>query len=54
MTVVAVRRGTGAGPALAVGGGVFVAVALALAVRAHARRAALLRRMHELTGREER
>ncbi|GAA3262291.1 hypothetical protein [Nonomuraea helvata] len=53
VTVVAVQRGTGAGPALAVGG-LFVAVALALALRAHARRAALLRRMHELTGREER
>jgi hypothetical protein len=53
MTVVAVQRGTGAAPALAVGG-VFVALALALAVRAHARRAALLRRMRELTGPEER
>ncbi|MEU6728865.1 hypothetical protein ABZ917_34595 [Nonomuraea wenchangensis] len=53
VTVVAVQRGTGAGPALAVGG-LFVAVALALALRAHARRAALLRRMHELTGGEER
>ncbi len=52
VTVVAVGRGSGAGPALAVGG-LFVAVALVLAVRAHARRAALLRRMHELTGREE-
>ncbi|MBB2746465.1 UNVERIFIED_ORG: DNA-directed RNA polymerase specialized sigma24 family protein [Microbispora rosea subsp. rosea] len=49
---VAVGRGSGAGPALAVGG-LFVAVALVLAVRAHARRAALLRRMRELTGREE-
>ncbi|NUW46131.1 hypothetical protein [Nonomuraea rhodomycinica] len=53
VTVVAVQRGTGAGLALAVGG-LLVAVALALAVRAHARRAALLRRMHELTGGEER
>ncbi|MFI6295709.1 hypothetical protein ACIBEJ_29220 [Nonomuraea sp. NPDC050790] len=53
VTVVAVQRGTGAGLALAVGG-LFVAVALALALRAHARRAALLRRMHELAGREER
>jgi hypothetical protein len=53
VTVVAVQRGTGAGLALAVGG-LFVAVALALALRAHARRAALLRRMHELTGGEER
>ncbi|MEV0233990.1 hypothetical protein [Nonomuraea sp. NPDC050786] len=53
VTVVAVQRGTGAGLALAVGG-LFVAVTLTLALRAHARRAALLRRMHELTGREER
>ncbi|MFI6743994.1 hypothetical protein ACIBI9_64975 [Nonomuraea sp. NPDC050451] len=53
VAVMAVQRGTGAGLALAVGG-LFVAVALALAVRAHARRAALLRRMHELTGQEER
>ncbi|MFC5819270.1 hypothetical protein [Nonomuraea harbinensis] len=53
VTVVAVQRGTGAGLALAVGG-LFAAVALALALRAHARRAALLRRMHELTGGEER
>ncbi|MCK2218569.1 hypothetical protein MF672_032950 [Actinomadura sp. ATCC 31491] len=52
VTVVAVQRGTGAGLALAVGG-LFVAVALALVLRAHARRAALLRRMRELTGREE-
>jgi hypothetical protein len=50
---VAVHRGTGAGLALAVGL-LFVAMALTLAVRAHTRRAALLRRMHELTGREER
>ncbi|WP_204042639.1 hypothetical protein [Acrocarpospora phusangensis] len=53
VTIVTVRRGTGVGPALAVGG-LFVAVVLALAVRASARRAALLRRMDELTGREER
>ncbi|MBF8188337.1 hypothetical protein ITP53_21915 [Nonomuraea sp. K274] len=51
--VVAVQRGTSVGLALVVGG-LFVAVALVLAVRAHARRAALLRRMHELSGREER
>lgn len=49
VTVVAVQRGTGVGLALVVGG-LFVAVALVLAVRAHARRAALLRRMRELTG----
>ncbi|MFC3982584.1 hypothetical protein [Streptosporangium jomthongense] len=49
LVVAAVQRGGGAGAALAVGG-VFVAVALALAVRAHARRAALLRRVRELTG----
>ncbi|GLW26763.1 hypothetical protein Mame01_68050 [Microbispora amethystogenes] len=53
VTVVAVQRGAGVGLPLAVGG-VFVAVALALVVRAQARRAALLRRKHELTGREER
>ncbi|MBB5773959.1 hypothetical protein [Nonomuraea jabiensis] len=53
VTVVAVQRGTGVGLALVVGG-LFVAMTLALVVRAHARRAALLRRMHELTGREER
>ncbi|MBP2704229.1 hypothetical protein JOL79_10445 [Microbispora sp. RL4-1S] len=52
VTAVAVRRGTGTGPALAVGG-LFVAVALVLTVRAHARRAALLRRVRELTGPEE-
>ncbi|MGW7478846.1 hypothetical protein ACWGH8_09720 [Nonomuraea muscovyensis] len=49
VAAVAVQRGTGPGPALAVGG-VFVAAALVLAVRAHARRAALLRRLRELTG----
>ncbi|MEQ4725034.1 hypothetical protein [Nonomuraea sp. B19D2] len=53
VTVVVVQRGTGVGLALVVGG-LFVAMTLALVVRAHARRAALLRRMHELTGREER
>ncbi|WP_066951289.1 hypothetical protein [Microtetraspora fusca] len=51
VAAVAVQRGTGTGVALAVGG-LFVAAALALAVRAHARRAALLRRMRDLTGRE--
>ncbi|RVX41299.1 hypothetical protein EDD27_3806 [Nonomuraea polychroma] len=50
--VVAVQRGTGLGLAVAVGG-VFVAAALVLAVRAHARRAALLRRRRELTGGRE-
>ena len=49
VTVVAVQRGTGAWLALAVGG-LFVAVAVVLVVRAHLRRAALLRRRHELTG----
>ncbi|TDD41596.1 hypothetical protein E1286_32410 [Nonomuraea terrae] len=49
MAVVAVQRGTGLVLALAAGG-VFVAAALVLAVRAHRRRAALLRRMRELTG----
>ncbi|WP_049556242.1 hypothetical protein [Nonomuraea sp. SBT364] len=53
VTVVAVQRGTGWGLALAAGS-LFVAVALVLTVRAHARRAALLRRMRELTGGEER
>ncbi|WP_182881016.1 hypothetical protein [Microbispora sp. H10949] len=53
VTVVAVQRGAGVGLPLAAGG-VFVAVALALVVRAQARRAALLRRKHELTGGEER
>ncbi|MBO4270808.1 hypothetical protein [Microbispora triticiradicis] len=53
VTVVAVQRGAGVGLPLAVGG-VFVAAALALVVRAQVRRAALLRRKHELTGGEER
>jgi hypothetical protein len=52
MAAVAVQRGTGLVPALAAGG-LFVAVALALVVSAHVRRAALLRRKRELTGREE-
>ncbi|MGI5160598.1 hypothetical protein [Microbispora sp. CA-102843] len=47
LTVLAVRRGTGLGPVLAVGG-LFVTAALVLAVRAHAHRAALLRRAREL------
>ncbi|MEV0620560.1 hypothetical protein AB0I81_45060 [Nonomuraea sp. NPDC050404] len=45
LTVVAVQRGSGLGPAL---GGVFVLVALVLTVRAHTRRAELLRRAREL------
>ncbi|MGV9376126.1 hypothetical protein ACWDRB_09950 [Nonomuraea sp. NPDC003707] len=44
----AVQRGTGLGLPLAVGG-LFVAGALVLVVRAHARQAALLRRLRELT-----
>jgi hypothetical protein len=46
--VAAARNGTGPGAALAVGG-LFIAAALALAVRARTRRAALLRRVRELT-----
>ncbi|MFG1947235.1 hypothetical protein [Nonomuraea sp. NPDC048826] len=53
VTAVAVQRGTGAGPALVVGG-LLVALSLTLAVRAHARRAALLRRARELAGEEDR
>lgn len=50
---VAAQRGAGVG--LPLGAGVLiVAVASALVVRAHARRAALLRRLRELTGRDER
>lgn len=52
VVVVAVQRGTGLGLALLVGG-VFVAASAALVVRAHARRAALLRRKRELMGGEE-
>jgi hypothetical protein len=52
-TVVAVRRDAGVWPALTVGG-LLIAVALVLAVRAHARRAELLRRMRELRDGEER
>ncbi|MFB4268664.1 hypothetical protein [Nonomuraea sp. GTA35] len=48
--VAAVQRGAAVpGPVLAVGG-LFVAAALVLVVRAHARRAALLRRLRELGG----
>ncbi|GAA3549325.1 hypothetical protein GCM10022419_032080 [Nonomuraea rosea] len=51
VAAVGVQRGTGAGVAVAVAvGGLFVAAALVLAVRAHARRAALLRRKRDLTG----
>jgi hypothetical protein len=49
VATVAVQRGTGLVPALGTGV-LFVAVTLALTVRAHARRAALLRRERELTG----
>ncbi|MEV0387198.1 hypothetical protein [Nonomuraea sp. NPDC050643] len=49
VAVVAAQRGSGLGVALSTGG-LFVAVSAALAVRAHARRAALLRRKRELTG----
>ncbi|WP_043622533.1 hypothetical protein [Nonomuraea candida] len=49
--VAAVQRGAGLGTALALGG-LLTAVALALTVRAHARRAALLRRVRELSGRD--
>ncbi|NUW30407.1 hypothetical protein HTZ77_03055 [Nonomuraea sp. SMC257] len=48
VAAVAAQRGTGPVPALAVGG-LFAVTALTLAVRAHRRRAALLRRMRELT-----
>ncbi|MBN6056988.1 hypothetical protein JYK22_34005, partial [Nonomuraea sp. RK-328] len=46
------RRRRPRGPALMVGG-LFTAAALGLAVRAHVRRAALLRRMRELTAERE-
>ncbi|GAA4557697.1 hypothetical protein [Planotetraspora kaengkrachanensis] len=49
---VAAGRGSGLVPALAAGT-VFIAVAVALTVRAHARRAALLRRKRELTERAD-
>ncbi|MEU4832440.1 hypothetical protein [Streptosporangium sp. NPDC023615] len=51
-TVVALQRGTGPVLVLATGG-LFVGAASVLAVRAHARRAALLRRVRDLTGGEE-
>ncbi|MEV4799739.1 hypothetical protein AB0K18_06960 [Nonomuraea sp. NPDC049421] len=51
LVVVAVQRGEGLGVALGAGGPV-VAVALALTIRAHVRRAALLRRRRELSGDE--
>ncbi|MFF5208346.1 hypothetical protein [Streptosporangium sp. NPDC000396] len=50
MVVIAATRGTGVFPILAVNA-VFVVVAVVLAVRAHARRAALLRRKRELSER---
>ena len=46
---IATQRGSGLLPAVVVGA-VFLAAAAVLAVRAHARRAALLRRKRELTG----
>ncbi|GAA5082968.1 peptidoglycan/LPS O-acetylase OafA/YrhL [Thermocatellispora tengchongensis] len=52
MVTIAAQRGTGVLPVLAAGAAI-VAVALTLAVRAHARRAALLRRKRELGGGEE-
>ncbi|MEU6714180.1 hypothetical protein ABZ897_22160 [Nonomuraea sp. NPDC046802] len=52
LTVIAVQRGTGLGGTLLLGG-LFVGVALVLAVRAHTRKAALLRRVRELTSGEE-
>ncbi|MEU6414291.1 hypothetical protein [Microbispora sp. NPDC046933] len=53
LAALAVQRGTGLGPVLAVGG-LFVPAALVLAVLAHARRRALLRRARELDGRAPR
>ncbi|MFI6503857.1 hypothetical protein [Nonomuraea typhae] len=47
LAVVAVQRGAGLALALVIGG-VFTLVSAALAVRAHGRRAALLRRIREL------
>jgi membrane associated rhomboid family serine protease len=49
---VAAQRSTGVGFALGIGG-LFVAAALVLAVRAHARRAMLLRRLRELSGEDQ-
>ncbi|WP_305075870.1 RNA polymerase sigma factor [Microtetraspora sp. AC03309] len=51
LAVAAVQRGTGLVPSL-VTGAVLVVIAIVLAVRAHAHRAALLRRKRELTGGE--
>ncbi len=51
LAVAAVQRGTGLVASL-VTGAVLVVIALVLAVRAHAHRAALLRRKRELTGGE--
>lgn len=53
VTVVAVQRGSGLLPAVGVSV-VFVGAAVVLVVRAHARRAALLRRKRRLTGEEGR
>ncbi|SEU47074.1 hypothetical protein [Nonomuraea wenchangensis] len=50
IVVAAVQRGAGLAPALATGA-VVTAVSAVLVVRAHVRRAALLRRKRELTGR---
>ncbi|ONI71772.1 hypothetical protein BWI15_16680 [Kribbella sp. ALI-6-A] len=52
VTAIALQRGTGVGAAIGVGG-VFVAVSLVLVVRAHARRALLLRLQRELTGKKQ-
>jgi hypothetical protein len=49
---IALQRGTGVGAAVAVGC-LFVAVSLVLVVRAHARRAQLLRLQRELTGKQQ-
>ncbi|MFC4588706.1 hypothetical protein [Sphaerisporangium corydalis] len=49
MVTVAARRGSGLAPALAAGSAL-VALSIVLTVRAHARRRALLRRKHELSG----
>ncbi|MFC4009139.1 hypothetical protein ACFOY2_18040 [Nonomuraea purpurea] len=53
LAVVAAQRDTGLGGTLLVGG-LFAGMALVLAVRARTRRAALLRRVRELTGQEDR
>lgn len=52
VATIAVQRGSGL-PGVVAGGAAFVVVSVVLAVRAHARRAALLRRKRELTRREE-